>query len=287
MPISDRLSLLNKRESIAGLDLAVSVDVDVKISSVRLRRLTKLQFEWDQEFVGKFEASLLFLDDSYKSNRTGELAKWFLPGLSFKLGIPLIGKLRAGAFVGINWITRINAGKTVKLFFKAQYKKKQKVTAQLLPPDYNAETVKSESGASAELSYSSGNDLNVRLSGFYGLRPVIGAGITYTKKKVSFKRFRLRVSEETKSVEGNLGADVGVEVQAAVKYPPYEPYLGSGLKIGVCEYCHSAQGSAYFKGQKLSVQAVSGNVVKKEKVILDKLFEVRLATVCLSPQVCI
>lgn len=115
---------------------------------------------------------------------------------------------------------------------------------------------------------------------------MIGLGITLMKKKVSFKRFKIRVTTEKKSIDGNIYGDIGIEVTAAYQFLPFPPYTGCGFKIGTYETCHALQGTAHFTGKDLTAQLVKGSEVKNEAILVSSLFDVPIGMACLIKQQC-
>lgn len=288
LPMSDKLQLFKKTIPVlGGVSMEVSGSVNAGIRNFRLTRVSGLHFEWDQTLSASLSASLLTRVNLYRSKRTGSLYRAYIPNMSFSLSIPLVGKIQAGAFLGVNWITELDVSANTRLTFNARYQRYERVRASVIPPSYNAENrLPPGTGASSTTTVSVGSSSSVRLNGFYGLRPLIGAGITYTKRKVSFRWFKIKIATETKSVNGNLGANVGLQLYAGYRSTSYPPYSGSGIKIGVCHTCHLLQGSAYFRGKTLSVQTVVSGKVTAERVLVSNLFSIRLGTICALQRVC-
>lgn len=291
LPVASRLSVVDKTFNLTALELKVSADVDVNISKFRLRRLTKLRFEWDTSLTGTFKADFLFLREFIGEKRSGELNRQFIPDWSFNLNVPLLGKMEAGLSVGIDWVTEIKTSPNLRLSFVAKYLEHQHITAQLFPPKFNAENIKHpETGPSASLEVSDDQGLMnnpIKLEGFSGVRPVFGAAIMYKKKKIIFKGWRIKIKDVEKKIEGLLGAEIGVEVQGSSQSAPYKPFNGPGNAIGVCDSCHQVQGTAFFKGKSQTVKTIVKEKVRDEKVVGSNLFNIRLATICLNKQVCL
>lgn len=287
--ISTKPSLYDETIKVGPFDLKVNVNVNVGVSKFRLRHLLRLQFEWDQSLGGSISARLYFHQDAHDEKKVGQIKRWYIPGISFSIGIPFVGKLSAGAFIGVNWVTQISGSSSMSLDFSANYERKERVTAQLIPPRYDAQKLPG-SDPSAILTLSGGTSSSHTLRGFYGIRPLIGAGITHKKTKIRFERrgwrIRIRRRTTTKSIDGNIGADIGIELGTAFQSPAFTAYEGSDLKIGACDKCHSFQGYANFKGKALTAQTVVGSTVKSEKTIVSSLFDIRLGTACLLEAVC-
>lgn len=286
LPYSNHLSLSNKRIFVdKGVNLVANANVNVKISSFRLLRKTGFHFAWDQKLEGFFNTELQLDEFLTKARRSGSVVRWYIPGLSFSINIPVAGKFKAGAFVGIDWVTAMEIGVSATIKMRANYKKHERVTAKLVPPSYKAIN-KQNGGSYGSVSIAAKEKKNFRVSGFFGVRPLIAAGITYKKRKVLFKGWKPKIVTVSKDINGNVGADVGTEIGVVSKSRLYLPYKGSESTIGTCDNCHFAQGAAYFKGKSLTAQTVVGGTVLHEKVVLRSMFVKKLGRVCLLPNAC-
>lgn len=288
LPTTSRLSLYKKDIDIgSNAKLEIRVDANVDVQRFRFTRLKGLQFEWEQELSASISTSLVTENNILSSRkRTGELVRWYIPKLSFKVSIPIIGKLKTGGFIGVNWVSQLYVKTSASLSFSATYSRKELVKAQLLPPRYSMYSRGSKSSGRGDVNLNGSGGVGLTLSGFYGVRPVVGIGLTYTRKKLKWRRWRFRFVKTTKSLSGELGADIGLQVTAGLKYPPYPAYTGSGLKVGVCSACHSVRGTLDLKGKDFGLQTVKNGVVKSETIFKRNLFEIRLGTLCVLRQVC-
>eukprot|EP00178_Gracilaria_changii_P025654 TRINITY_DN78991_c0_g1_i1.p1 TRINITY_DN78991_c0_g1~~TRINITY_DN78991_c0_g1_i1.p1 ORF type:complete len:547 (+),score=93.12 TRINITY_DN78991_c0_g1_i1:229-1869(+) len=106
---------------------------------------------------------------------------------------------------------------------------------------------------------------------FTGVRPAVGLAGKIGKS----------------GLEGNVGAKLGLEASAQLKRDPaHSPYTGSGATVGTCDRCHILQGDVKIRGKDLSLEFLKNEELKKEKVLLSQLFDIRLSKVCAIPAVC-
>lgn len=276
LPMSERFSFgYKKRVSLSNLGhMDINARVSAGITRFRFTRFWKLQFKWEQYLSASFDGGLHLNGDYRLTPRTGPIFRYWIPGLSFSVGISFIARVKAGAFVGINWIVEMDLNLRADIKFNMRYNRKEEVTAQLLPPRYNARKLPSSSSSGSASIDLMGSEHYARFTGFAGLRPQVGLGLEY--KRWSFWSFR----RKTTRIDGNVGANIGVEAFAGVQLPPFKPYTGSGGKLGTCDRCHALQGRLSVKGKKLSAQLVVNNRVRSEHVFVQNLFEVRLGTMC-------
>lgn len=288
MSTSRTVSSFTKEVKLAkGVKLDVDAKLNVKFQNFRLVRVGKLRFEWDQKLKGSLRATLEVDREIFEKDGSGKLRRFFLPGLSLRAGIPLVGSLKAGAFLGINWVADISVSAKTRLNFYARYRRREHVTATLSSLSYTAENLQRvQKDGDHETEISTGGKFNLRLNGFFGLRPSIGVGIVYSKKKVLFQGFKIRVVTEEKGIDGNVGGSVGLQVKAKVKTPAFKPYKGIDGRIGVCDKCHSVRGSVFFTGKDLTVQTIINGEVVTEEEVEKSLFKIRLGTVCVVEQMC-
>ena len=201
--------------------------------------------------------------------------------------IPFVGSLRAGAFFGLDWVREISITHQATLTVAATYRKEQIATASIFPLRYSARNAGSSASGNGNLDVSTSLVGTISVRGFYGARPMVGVGITYTRKKWRRRGWKIYRVTESKSVNGNLGADLGAELNMGYRRsPPFAAYSGSGAKIGVCSSCHALQGSLYLKGKRLSVQAIVNGRVTIEKMLVSQLFSVRVGTLCVIRRMC-
>lgn len=271
----------NNRVPIGSLGhMDLNARVSAGVTRFRFVRLRGLKFKWEQYLHGSFKGNLLLNGAISPDPWTGPIFRYWIPKLSISARIPFIARLKAGAFLGVNWITEIDLKVRADIKFDLRYNRREEVNAQLLPPRYSARNLlspSSGSSGSADVQLS-GSYNGAKFTGFAGVRPQIGVGIEYKRRKW----FKWKTSR----IDGNVGANVGIEVFAGVKLPPYAAYSGSGKEIGSCDKCHSMQGRLSVKGKKLSAQLVVNNRVKKEAVFVHHLFEIRIGTLCALPTTC-
>lgn len=269
------------RVSMSGLGhIDLNARVTAGIRRFRFTRLRGLQFKWEQHLYGSFSGKLLLNGDVNPNARTGPIFRYWIPKLSFSASIPFIARLRAGAFVGVNWIAEVDLKLKADITFNMRYQRREEVTAQVLPPRYSARNLlpaSTGSSGSADVKLS-GSYNGARFTGFVGVRPQVGVGIEYKRRKW----FKWKTSR----VEGNIGANLGLEAFAGVQIPGFKPFTSAGGKIGTCDRCHALQGRLSVKGKKLSAQLVVNNQVRSEAVFIRHLFEIRLGTICALPVPC-
>lgn len=285
LPATDRVSKsFMKTVTVAsGVTFGVNAVVDVRFTNFKVVRLLSLEFRWEQSLDASLQASLT-INAAYKDNKSGGIARAFIPGLSFGVGIPLVGKLEAGAFVAVNWIVELEATVQATLKFNANYKRHEEVTASILSPSYNAvNKLPFGSGASSSASLTLGAAATVRFQGFGGIRPLVGVSLKYTRRK--FKIFPPKTYTETKSVDGAVGADIGLQLTTTFTTPPFQPFTGKELN-SICDNCHNIRANLRFIGKRLSAQLIIGGEVKGEKVIVSTLFDLDIGTLCFLPQTC-
>lgn len=286
LPYSSHLSLKNKQVFVEkGVQIGVNANMNVKLDSFRLTRLSGFKFQWDQKLEGTFSTNLHSSKILQNTGRSGSIARWFIPGLSFSINIPVAGTFEAGAFVGIDWISEIEIGAASNLRMKATYMKHERVTATLVPPGINAVN-KQHGGSSGSVSITASRSKYFKMSGFFGLRPLIAVGITYKKKKILFKGWKPTSVTISKNVNGNVGADIGATINLRQKNPAYLPYKGPDKTVGICNMCHSVQGVVHFTGKSLSAQTVIGDTVISKRMIAKSLFKKKLGRLCLLKSVC-
>lgn len=271
----------NNRVPIGSLGhMDLNARVSAGITRFRFVRLRGLKFKWEQYLNGNFKGQL-FLNGAISPDPwTGPIFRYWIPKLSISGRIPFIAKLKAGAFLGVNWITEIDMKVRADIQFDLRYNRREEVNAQILPPRYSARNLLSPysgSSGSADVQLS-GSYNGAKFTGFAGVRPQIGVGIEYKRRKW----FKWKTSR----IDGNVGANVGIEVFAGVKLPPYPAYSGNGKEIGSCDRCHAMQGRLSVKGKKLSAQLVVNNRVKREAIFVQDLFEIRIGTLCALPATC-
>lgn len=87
--------------------------------------------------------------------------------------------------------------------------------------------------------------------------------------------------------EGNVGAKLGLRCSAVVKFKsPHNSYSGGGSTIGKCDKCHRLRGQVSAVGKDLSQQYLKNGVVLKENILISKLFDIGLGTVCADAVPC-
>lgn len=170
---------------------------------------------------------------------------------------------------------------SVNINFAANYNRYESVNAQLLPPRYSAINLSpSMQGSGSAANFALTGPLSARFNGFAGIHPHIGVGIEY--KRRSFLFFK----GKTYRVDGNVGMDLGLDAIVSSRLPPHDAYTGSGGRLGTCEQCHLLRGELGLKGKRLSAQLVNGLTVAAELMIVQNVFNVRLATLCAIPLTC-
>lgn len=264
--------------SLGHIDLNARVTAGV--TRFRFVRLRGLKFKWEQYIYGSFKGQLLLNGAISPDPWTGPIFRNWIPKLSISARIPFTAKLKAGGFLGVNWITEIDLKVRADIQFDLRYSRREEVNAQLLPPHYSARIVLSPcsgSSGSADVQLS-GSYNGAKFTGFSVVRPQMGVGIEYKRRKW----FRWKTSR----VDGNVGANVGIEVFAGGKLPPYTAYSGAGKEIGSCDRCHAMQGRLSVKAKKLSAQLVVNNRVKREAIFVHDLFEIRIGPLCALPVTC-
>ena len=268
-------------EVTTGVSIYVDANVCGRVYNFKLTRLSGFRFEWEQKLEAQIKANLIVNVD-YKNHKNGEALRRYIPGLSFQAGIPLVGKLQAGAFVGFDWFVELDASARSNLHIDATYQGHEAVTATLIPPRYTAvNKLPAGTGATSTSSLTYSGTAALRFQGFAGLRPKFGVGITYSRTRITFRRWKLRKYTERRSVDGNVGVKVGVDVQTALMYPGFPPYTGSGWKLGVCNECHHARSSLHFAAKHLSARLMVGDRIAAEGVLVEKVFNWRILTACL------
>ena len=308
LPSVSRFTLAEMERDIGeAAKVKISASVDVNIHSFKLRRLTKLEFTWKQDLSASLDASLEMKDGLLGSRRSGELVRWYIPKLSFKVKVPVIGRLSAGGFVGLNWVSELRAAVSASLKFKARYTRAEHVNARLLPPRYRAQLVASSKSGDGDVTVSASQGSSVAVRGFFGVRPVVGVGMKVRYRTLYWEKIKIRKLTwrglfkklwkvvkklvprwrwKNYSIEGNIGADFGLEVGAQAKTPAFPPYTRSGLKIGVCDSCHAVHGYINLKGKNFGMQSVVKGRIKGEVTFVSVLFQVRLGTLCALAQTC-
>lgn len=285
LPTSERISRSFSRTIVvaAGVTFNVAAGVDVSFTSFRVVRLLQLEFRWQQS-VDAFVRGSLNVNLAYRNTLSGEIGQAFIPGLSFGIGIPLVGKLEAGAFIGLDWVVDLEATVQGTLTFDARYRRLEEVTASLLPPSYNAvNKLPSGSGASSTASLTLAASAAARFQGFGGIRPFIGVRLEYTRTRIRI--FPPRIDRETRSIDGSIGSDIGLQLTALVMIPPFPPFPGKSLN-SICNNCHNIRANLRFVGKRLSAQLRSGGRVTSERVLVASLFDLDIGTLCFLPQTC-
>lgn len=282
LPVLSRFTSFQKTINLDfGAVLEVDAGVSARFFNFKVVRLLSLEFRWEQTLDAYVRATL-DIQFAFRKNLQGEFARYFIPGLSFKAGIPLVGSLEAGAFVGLNYVVELQAAVSLKAVFNANYRRHEEVTARIFSPSFDAvNKLPIGSGVSGDANLVIGES-TADFDGFAGVRPVVGVGLKYTRTKVSFRRFRLRITKETDSVDGTLGASIGLKLGVDFTSPPFPPYGGKQLNL-ICSACHHIRANLRFQGKDLSVQLVASGTVRSEKVIVSTLFDLDIGTVCFWP----
>lgn len=286
LPTVDRFTQFKKTIKIAGgATFDVNAGVKVKFASFKVLRLRSLEFRWEQSSDAFLRASLNVKFPLRKS-AYGEISRFYIPRLSFKAGIPVVGKLQAGAFVALNYVVELDTNVKLRAMINAKYKRREVVTARISSPRYSAvNKLAFGSGATGSGSVVVASSGSVNADGFAGVRPVIGVGLTYTTTRVTLKGFKLRTEKESKSVDGNVGARVGAKLAVDYMKRPFRPFFGKKLNP-ICSSCHSLRANLRFVGKSLSAQLVVAEEVKAEKLIVASLFNLDVGTLCLMKKTC-
>lgn len=253
----------------ATLDVRASISAD--ISNFKIKRAIKTELQWQQSLRSSATAEL-DIEKTLQASNEGEIFKTPIPKFGFSVKIPFVGRVRAGAFVQVDWVAELEVDTKVKVRFNAAHQLRQVVDARIIPPRYSSRNlpVPSSSGGSS-FSFGENNEVQVGMTGFIGLRPAVSVEAALGKK----------------GVEGNIGAKVGVEAATQAKSPPFAPFTSqSALTLGNCDVCHIVRGSVSIKGKDLAAQLVKNNKVEKEVVLKADLFEIRLGTLCAISATC-
>lgn len=272
--------MVNKKISFGSVGtLTITAEATPRLHGFRLHRVKGLEFRWKQELSASLTATLQSKANMKSDKKTGELLKQTIPSLGFSIRIPVVGKCHAGGYVALNYVREMKITRTAKLSVQATYIKKQLVTAKVSSLSLDASDDGSSSSGSGGLEVEPNAAASLSISGFFGVRPVLGMGVTYERKRAFRKRIK-------KSGSADIGADFGVALSADYKYPPFSPYSGSGFTIGQCSSCHAIQGGLSLKGKHLSLQVSKNGKKQKKRTLVRNLFETRLGTVCAVTQSC-
>lgn len=284
LPTVDRASAFRKTIRLGtGVTFNVNARVSVRLFSFKIVRLRSLEFRWEQTLSANLRA-VLDVRQPFRKNANGEISRFYIPRLSFRAGIPLVGKLQAGAFVGLDYVVEVLADVKLRARVSANFRRHEEVIAKLAPPGYRAVnklSFRKRAFSSGFITVESRRSATV--DGFAGVRPVIGVGLTYTRSKIAFKRFRPVI--ESKSVDGRVGASFGARLTVGYRKPPFRPYQGKRFN-GICKSCHSVRASLRFIGKDLSAELVLAEEAKRTKVIVPFLFGIDLGTLCLIKSNC-
>lgn len=286
---ADRFTLAFRKTThpFSGASLTYSGSLRVHITSFRLSRLAGIEFKWTQTIYGSFSAHFHFSRHFLQTSRTGELYRKWIPKMSFRAYIPGIGTIKAGAFLGINWIVEAQASVTIDARISATLLRREYVTARLFPPSFKAvNALRGPIGnraSSSTITTGSAATVGATVSGFAGVRPVIGVGIERIRYRIRFRRFRIRVEKIRNYAGANIGANFGLSMALRARLPAWKPYLGGGARIGRCEICHVLRGDLRLTAMKFGLQLVQDGRVKGEFVFVRVIFEIPLGTICALP----
>lgn len=271
LPTTSRALNLGKNSSLTTeVSLAFNAGVSASITGFRLRRLRGLKFAWTQGLAA--EASATFsITKEVEVTRDGRLIQIPVPKFGFRTRrIPFVGRASAGAFVRVDWVLELNAKTTVTASFDARREIRRSVEAKIFPPRFSTKPLKplGENRQSSSLDF--GAEAEASVTGFAGVRPSLGVEVALGKKNAG----------------GNIGVKLGLELATTIKSPPFEAVSGGGLKIGVCDKCHSLQGALDFRVKDLSLQLERNQRITEEIVLLEEILDINIATVCAIPATC-
>lgn len=249
-----------------GVSLGFNAGVEASIRKFRLKRLRGLRFGWEQRLAA--EAGAFFeITKTLEKTATGRILQVPVPGFGFRTRrIPFVGRASAGAFVRVDWVLELVAETKLSASFNIRREIRHSVDAKIFPPNFNPTDLPplKENSQSSSLQLGAEGSIN----GFAGVRPALG----------------IEVGLGRKSAGGNIGVKLGLEVETRIKTPPFEPFTGGGIKLGVCDKCHSLQGFLGVRIKDLTLQLERNDKVEREVSLVEDIFGVPIATICAIPR---
>lgn len=271
LPTLFRPQDLSKNTTLTtGVSLDFNAGVSASISSFRLVRLIGLRFSWIQRLTA--EASATFsVTRELEATRTGLLLQAPVPGFGFRTPrIPFVGRASAGAFVRVDWVLELNAQTTVTAEFDIRREVRRKVEARIFPPSLSTKPLSPLSPNQQSSSLEFGAVAEASVNGFAGVRPALG----------------VEVALGSKSAGGNIGLKIGLELDTAIKTPPFQPLTSGGAKLGVCDQCHALRGELNIRIKDLSLQLERNGKVTSDIVLVANILDLNIAAVCAIPKPC-
>lgn len=257
-----------------GADLSVSASVSATVNRFKVVRLFKTKVQWQQSLKASASAELT-VTKTFEESFSQEIFKRPIPNLGFSVRIPFIGRIGAGAFVGLNFVADLEVGAEFVATFNAAHETRQRVDARVIPPSLKTTNLlpkgQGSSGGST-FTFSQEGQISVGVTGFVGVRPTVSVEIELGRRGVA----------------GILGASIGLEASVMAQAPPFPALTGpgNGLLLGSCDSCHFLEGALAIKGKDLSLEIEVNSKVVSELTLIETLFEIKLGTLCAIQTTC-
>lgn len=278
LPTSTRASIsFNEKYNLIvenGISASVSIgasagvenfdgDFDIGFSGVSV----KASFE---AFFKATATAELSIEGKKSVSYKNELFRESVPSLSYEISIPVVGDLTAGAFVSLDFIATLEAQILATYTASVEFEKRVKVTLELYPdPSVSSEVLTKTGNGNSALDTSSEADVGASITGFAGVVPAVGVGVSLGKVGSGSAEVSLRA---------------GLEASIEASETPYSP-VTTGRTLGVCDKCHYVQGSIDAVGKDLKIAYdLFGEDGSKE--LSDNAFEVSLGSLCAISSPC-
>lgn len=248
----------------AGVSIEIDAKVDAGIERFRLARLRRLEFRWEQ-FVSVEISATIEAIVSAENGVSRELTRKPIPKLGFSLRIPFVGRVSAGVFVKLDAVADLRVSARFRTTVSTSLNRRQLVTARLRSPRFNARPIPSRAeNGQGGISLDSAV-VGFRLTGFGGIRPAIGVGVTLGRR----------------GVEGNIGLSVGLELDGRFRSNGFRPKsVDAPITTGPCDSCHQIEANIEILAKDLSAQLIRGGEVRNEVILVDEIFRFPIAEVC-------
>lgn len=286
LPTSSRLSYskrgsvkieAKKNGSLGSLETELSGSIELKWSATISGGFNKFKFNrnpfnpnlsWDAR-EGLDIGAEIIADGSYTVSKSDEIFKVGIPGAGFSIRLSLLGTVSFGFTAALSYVAELSIGAAFKSEYSASFNARQRVTVGLFGnPEVKKLLANGRGHRNFDIQFGKGAEVEPRLGGFLGLRPVLGAEVGIWKP-----------------LSVDIGASFGVEASLGYQYPPFKP-LTKGKRNSVCNKCHSVQGTIDIVGKDLSINLKASFLGEEEITILEELFSVNLGTVCQLRKAC-
>lgn len=199
-----------------------------------------------------------------------ELFNEAIPSLGYTIPIPLVEDLSVGVFFSLDFVAELEAKLLATYSTTFEFNKRVRVSVQLYPgAPPSAEILERTGDGSSSLEASSEADIGATITGFVGVKPAVGLGVTLSK---------------VGSGSADISVQTGIEASVSISQTPNQPVAG-GITFGVCDECHYAQGPVSVVAKNLDI---SFNLFDEEgsTSIASVLFKKEIGTICAVPASC-